>query len=62
MSSKWTALQPEHKEKHFWVTSLVNDGQEAIIACILEAVINRHEYQIDWRLLEDTSVWQTGWH
>lgn len=40
------------KEKHFWVTNLVKDGQEAIIACILEAVINRHEYQMTgvyWR-------------
>lgn len=60
--SKWTALKPEHKEKHFLVTHLIRDEQETIVACVLEAVINHREYEMDWRELKNVEVWQMGWH
>ena len=59
--SKWTAVKPENKEKHFLVTKLVRDDQETVIACILEAVINHREYELDWHLLKDTKAWLSGW-
>jgi len=41
MLSKWTAIKPKQKERHFIVTKLVRDENEVIISCDLEAVINR---------------------
>jgi len=59
--SKWTALQPEGKEKHFIVTKLLRAEDEQIIACELEAVINKKHYEIDWRCLKEASSWVMGW-
>jgi len=59
--SKWTAVHPVNKEKHFLVTGLVKDEQEMVIACVLEAVINHREYQIDWKQLKDNDIWLCGW-
>jgi tryptophan-rich hypothetical protein len=59
--SKWTAQQPKNKERHFIVTELIRDEQETIIACELEAVINKKTYQIDWKTLKDDSRWLMGW-
>lgn len=61
LRSKWTAVNPENKELHFIVTKLIRDDEETIVACELEAVINKNTYQLDWTLLKDTSQWLTGW-
>jgi tryptophan-rich hypothetical protein len=60
--SKWTAVRPINKEKHFLVTRLIRDEQEVLVACVLEAVINHREYEMDWRQLTDSGIWQTGWN
>jgi tryptophan-rich hypothetical protein len=59
--SKWTAVQPQQKEKHFLVTEVIRNEQQQIIACLLEAVINHRQYELDWRLLKDLSRWFPGW-
>ena len=59
--SKWTALQPQGKERHFIVTKLLRADDENIIACELEAVINKKIYEIDWQLLKESSSWVMGW-
>ncbi|MDF1583195.1 MAG: TIGR02450 family Trp-rich protein [Methyloprofundus sp.] len=59
--SKWTALQPKNKERHFIVTELIRDEQDVIIACEIQAVINNNAYQIDWRALKDDACWLMGW-
>ena len=61
LMSKWTALHPQHKERHFIVTRLIRDEDDVIIACELEAVINNNSYEIDWRQLKDDTCWKTGW-
>jgi tryptophan-rich hypothetical protein len=61
MLSKWTAIKPKQKERHFIVTKLVRDENEVIIFCELEAIINKHIYQIEWQELKDCSDWQMGW-
>ena len=61
LRSKWTAVKPENKELHFIVTKLIRDDEEVIIACELEAVINKNTYQIDWTLLKDKTQWLMGW-
>ena len=59
--SKWTAVEPKQKERHFIVTKLIRAENTDIIACELEAVINNHLYQIDWHELKESSCWLMGW-
>lgn len=59
--SKWTAVKPVQKERHFIVTKLLRSDDEQIIGCELEAVINKNSYEIDWKLLRDPSNWVMGW-
>ncbi len=59
--SKWTAVNPSHKEKHFLVTRVIKDEEEIITHCVLEAVINHREIELDWKLLKDSGSWLFGW-
>ena len=59
--SKWTAVHPFDKEKHFLVTRVIKNEQEIVATCILEAVINHREYELDWNQLKDVSSWVPGW-
>ena len=59
--SKWTAVHPQNREKHFLVTQLVRDEQGRVIACLLEAVLSRREIELDWHDLEDAEKWLMGW-
>ena len=59
--SKWTALKPVNRELHFIVTKLLRNDDEKIIACELEAVINKKSYEIDWQQLKESSNWIIGW-
>ncbi len=59
--SKWTAVQPQHKERHFIVSKLLRSETDVVIACELEAVINHKIYVIDWKQLKDSACWQMGW-
>jgi tryptophan-rich hypothetical protein len=61
LHSKWTAVAPKQKERHFMVTKLIRTENEDIIACELEAVINNHLYKLDWQVLKDSSCWLMGW-
>lgn len=61
MLSKWTAVNPQRREKHFLVTRLLEDDEQQVIGCILEAVISHQEYQLHWRELQDEAVWRQGW-
>ncbi|EAR60716.1 TIGR02450 family Trp-rich protein [Neptuniibacter caesariensis] len=60
--SKWTAVQPVKKRKHFLVTDLiVDDLNDEVIGCILEAVIDKESFEIQWQDLKNRSVWLQGW-
>jgi tryptophan-rich hypothetical protein len=59
--SKWTAVSPRHKEKHFLVTAVNKDEHETIISCTLEAVLRNNTYEIDWNILKDKACWIMGW-
>ena len=62
LNSKWTAVNPENKEKHFIVTSLECDQEDIILSCVLEAVFSNREQVIDWKSLSDAHFWKQGWH
>ncbi|WP_228487994.1 TIGR02450 family Trp-rich protein [Rhodocyclus gracilis] len=61
--SKWTAVAPQHKEKHFIVTRLIADpDDEAVIVEVeLEAVHSRRSRLLPWRELTNAEVWKQGW-
>jgi tryptophan-rich hypothetical protein len=61
LHSKWTAVKPSNKEKHFMVTELEFDENEHVIACEIEAVLTKRSALIEWQELKDASKWLQGW-
>lgn len=61
LHSKWTAVSPVNKEKHFMVTELKFDEEGNVIHCLLEAVLTNREMPIDWQELKNTADWRQGW-
>ena len=61
--SKWTALAPVNKEKHFMVVALVEpvpaDGP--IVEVTMEALHSGRQFVLRWRDLCDTTIWVQGW-
>ena len=62
--SKWTAVTPSNKEKHFMVVELVEPPQEggAVEEVVLEAVHSRRRQTMAWRELADAGKWRQGWN
>lgn len=61
LNSKWTAVHPENKEKHFLITEIEFDEEGEVIHCLIEAVISNRSKEIDWRELKNTASWKQGW-
>lgn len=61
LHSKWTAVSPINKEKHFLVTEVEFDEEGSVIHCLLEAVISNRAAAIDWQVLSDPVQWRQGW-
>lgn len=61
--SKWTAVTPQHKERHFLVTRVVLPEPPAtrIELVELEAVHSKRSLVLPWRALTDAQVWKRGW-
>jgi len=63
LRSKWTAVSPIDKEKHFMVVRLVDPERagDAVEKVELEAVISGRTFLLRWRELGDTARWKQGW-
>jgi tryptophan-rich hypothetical protein len=63
LKSKWTAVCPSHKEKHFIVTKLILPAQpdQAIEHIEIEAVYSKRSQCIPWQHLNDATIWSQGW-
>ena len=63
LNSKWTAVQPSNKEKHFIVTKVVISELPStpIEQIEIEAVHSKRSQLIAWRTLLDTNSWKQGW-
>ena len=60
--SKWTAVFPVDREKHFLVVDWVrDDGGEPTNRLVIEAVLTNRLREIHWRELEDSQSWTVGW-
>ncbi len=61
LHSKWTKVDVTSREKHFAITTVTFDEDQRVTECIIQAVINKNEYEIDWRELKDSASWKIGW-
>ncbi|CAM3682169.1 TIGR02450 family Trp-rich protein [Rheinheimera salexigens] len=61
LSSKWTAVNPVNKEKHFLITELEFDQEDNVIYCLIEAVYSKRVAMIEWQALKDNKNWLQGW-
>jgi tryptophan-rich hypothetical protein len=59
--SKWTAVSPQHKEKHFMITQVEFDDEGNVELCVIQAVMTKREEAINWRDLKNTAHWKQGW-
>jgi tryptophan-rich hypothetical protein len=61
--SKWTAVVPMAKQKHFLVSRVVQPElpTDPIESVELEAVFSKATQVVAWRELQNTAVWRQGW-
>lgn len=61
LNSKWTAVTPTKKEKHFMVTEIEFDEEGVVVSCSIEAVMSKRFIPINWHDLKDDNNWVYGW-
>ena len=60
--SKWTAVSPIDREKHFLVVDWVRDDDGTPTdRLVIEAVLTQRLREIHWWELEDSRSWRVGW-
>ena len=61
--TKWTAVKPLNREKHFVVTKVIEPEPPSmrVEQIELEAVHSKQVYLLHWRELTDASLWRQGW-
>ena len=61
--TKWTAVKPIAKQKHFLVSRVIEPDlpTDPIASVEIEAVFSKAVQMIAWRELQDNSVWRQGW-
>ena len=47
--------------KHFIIAEITFDELQKVTHCIIEAVMTKNEYAIDWRELKKSNLWRIGW-
>lgn len=62
LNSKWTAVAPVARQRHFAVVKVeFDEAGEHVLECVIEAVLTRQQQAIDWKELQDTDRWRFGW-
>ena len=63
LNSKWTAVTPTFKEKHFIVIKLIVPDlpSQPIEHIELEAVHSKRIQLLPWQQLNDATIWLQGW-
>ena len=61
--TKWTAVKPVAKQKHFLVSRAIQPElpTDPIEWVEIEAVFSKATQVIAWRDLQDEGVWRQGW-
>ncbi len=61
MSSKWTAVKPANRQKHFIVVAVKFNKQGQVNYCELAAIMTKTNKVIDWKILKNSEQWLPGW-
>lgn len=61
LNSKWTAVKPLEKEKHFLIIDVDYDEDQLVIECVMQALMSKRNFAIEWRDLKNTEQWLQGW-
>jgi len=61
--SKWTAVAPTRKEKHFWVVKVIEPDEPGlpVIDIELQAAMTGRVVRLAWRELKEATKWRQGW-
>ena len=61
--SKWTAVKPVAKQKHFLVSRVIQPELETdpVELVEIEAIFSKATQIIRWRELQDDGLWRQGW-
>jgi tryptophan-rich hypothetical protein len=61
--TKWTAVKPLAKQKHFLVSRVIQPDllTDPVVSVEIEAVFSKATQIIAWRELQEDSVWRQGW-
>ena len=61
--TKWTAVKPVAKQKHFLISRVIEPQQltDPIERVEIEAVFSKSVQEIAWRDLQVDRVWRQGW-
>jgi tryptophan-rich hypothetical protein len=64
LNSKWTALRPVNKEKHFIVDHIERNLEDPQLIDFIRitACLTRQTYQIKPQDLKNPDKWMPGWH
>lgn len=63
LHTKWTAVEPRNKEKHYLVTKVIEpvSPELPVQSVEIEAVHSKRARIIGWRELTDVARWRRGW-
>ena len=63
LHTKWTAVAPRNKEKHFLVTKVIEPEPPGspVVSVEIEAVHSKRVQRLPWRALTDAGQWRQGW-
>ena len=61
--TKWTAVKPVAKQKHFLVSKVIKPElpNEPVEFVEIESVFSKASQVIPWRELQNDDVWLQGW-
>lgn len=60
--SKWTAVRPIDREKHFLVLDWIRDDDGIPTdRLVIEAILTNRVCELHWRELENRERWLVGW-
>jgi tryptophan-rich hypothetical protein len=61
--TKWTAVKPVAKQKHFLVSKVIKPElpNEPVEFVEIESVFSKASQVIPWRDLQNNDVWLQGW-
>ena len=61
--TKWTAVHPVAKQKHFLVSRVIQPElpTSPIELVEIEAIYSKAVQVIAWRELQDNNIWRQGW-